>query len=514
MDNYVTGNKILHGTIIIIIVGILAKFTSFLAEAILAAFLGTTSQSDAYYMVTSVQNVVYPMLSIGIWKVFLPLYKAHIAKDEQSIAESLTNKSISFFTTISCIVVILLIIFAPLLMYLVAPGFIGETRTLCIKLVRISAPMYIFIIASAVYASMLQCHNRFFGSQIREVASHIPTIVAAVFLYKALGIEIMAAALVVAGILRLLIELPFINWGYKYRPDFKFRSPEFALMLKRLPSALISAGVVQLNTLVDKAMASTLPSGTVSGLNYGHKLMNVFSGLLSSAIATAMYPQMIELISLDKKEELGKLIVKIINIFCVLMFPVTLACILFRTELVAAVFQRGAFDESSTAVTSSVFALYCLGLFFIACNTIISNIFYGHGDTKTPMYISFANLGINVALNLLLIYFWGVNGLALATSLSAIISFFIRLQASRKHIILQRRLILITCSKVAAASIVACLIPRVLFWIYPINKYLTLVFAAVIGISVYLVVVKLLKVSEINDLLDLAKRKLKITNKS
>ena len=504
-----TGRKILHGTLIIVLVGILAKITSFIAEAILAAYLGTTYQSDAYYMVASIQNVIYPMLSIGIWKVFLPLYKSHIAKGEIDTAYSLTNKSLSFFTTISLAVVTVLLAFAPAVVSIVAPGFEGETRTLCIKLVRISAPMYVFIINAAIYASVLQCHDRFLGSQIREVASHVPTIVAAIFFYKRFGIEAMAVALVAAGALRLLIELPFVNWGYKFKPDFKFKTQAFALMLKRLPSALISAGVAQLNTLVDKAMASTLPTGTVSGLNYGHKLMNVFSGLLSSAIATAMYPQMIELISLDKKEELGRIVVKIINIFCVLMMPITVACVLFRTELISAVFQRGAFDASSTALTASVFALYCLGLFFIACNTVISNIFYGHGDTKTAMYISIANLGINVVLNLILIHLWGVNGLALATSLSAIITFFVRLRFAEKYVKLDNKMMVVTAIKVLIAAAIACMIPRVIFWIHPMNKYLTLIVSAVTGIVIYLVMVKVLKVNEINDLVGLLKRKLK-----
>lgn len=510
MDNSI-GKKIFRGTIVIVLVGILAKITSFISEAILAAYLGTTFQSDAYYMVASVQNVFYPMLSIGIWKVFLPLYKSHIAKGEIDKSHALTNKSLSFFTVIALAVVVLLLLFAPIVVSVVAPGFKGETRTLCIMLVRISSPMYVFIVTSAVYASILQCHDKFLGSQIREVASHIPTIVAAIFFYKRFGIVVMAIALVAAALLRLLIELPFVNWGYKFSPDFKFKTQEFALMLKRLPSALISAGVAQLNTLVDKAMASTLPTGTVSGLNYGHKLMNVFSGLLSSAIATAMYPQMIELISLDKKEELGRLVVKIINIFCVLMMPITVACVLFRTELVSAVFQRGAFNANSTALTASVFALYCLGLFFIACNTVISNIFYGHGDTKTAMYISTANLGINVVLNLILIHLWGVNGLALATSLSAIITFFVRLWFSEKYVKLNNKMMILTATKVLIAAGVACMIPRVLFWIHPVNKYLTLIVSAAIGVIAYLLIVKILKVNEINDLVGLLKRKLKKT---
>jgi murein biosynthesis integral membrane protein MurJ len=504
-----TGKKVFRGTIIIVVVGILAKLTSFITEAVLAAYLGTTYQSDAYYMVNGVQMVIYPMLSVGIWKVFLPLYKEKITHGLTGEASALTNKIITFFSIVSFAAVGLLILLAGSVVSVVAPGFEGETKELCIKLVRISAPMYFFIIAAAVYASILQANNKFLGSQIREVASHIPTIVAAILFYKRFGIEAMAIALVIGGVARLLIELPFVNWGYRYRLDLKFKTHEFGVMLKRLPSALVSEGVVQLNALIDKVMASTLPEGTISALNYGHKLMNVFSGLLSSAIATALYPQMIELIALKKEEELSKLLVRIINIFCVLMVPVTLACILFKTELVAAVFQRGSFSAESTALTSGVFALYALGLFFIASNAVVTNLFYGYGDTKTPMLISIANLGINVVLNLVLIHFCGINGLALATSLSAIITFFIRIFAAKKYIALDHKKMILTIVKVLIASAVACFVPRVIFWMNPINNYLMLILSALLGALLYLVGIRLLRISELNDLILLVKRKLK-----
>lgn len=509
MENRSLANRIFRGTVIITLVSLLTKLTSFVAEAILAAKLGTTAQSDAYYMVISVHNVIYPMLSVGVWKVFLPLYKSHLARNELDTANSLINKSLSFFFTISFGIVVLLILFAPAFVSVIAPGFEGETKDLCVRLVRISAPKFVFTIASAVFATVLQCHEKFFGSQIREVASHVPTIIAALFFYQAFGFDSLAIALVVAGVLRLVIELAFINWDYKFKLDFKYRTAEFALMLKRLPSALVTAGVAKLNTLIDKAMASTLPSGTISCLNYGVKLMHVFSGLLSTAIATATYPQMIELISLKKNEELAKLVVKIVNIFCVLMVPVTIACVLFRSELVSAVFERGAFDSSSTAATASIFALYSLGLFFIACNALLSNIFYGNGDTRMAMYIGFANLGINVALNFAFMFVWGANGLALATSLSAILSFLIRFFAAKKYVRLQNRQMLVTGLKVLAASVAACFLPRVLFWIIPVNKYVVLLSSALIGACVYLLLVKLLKVNEINDLFVLLRRKVK-----
>lgn len=498
-----TESKILRGTIIIVLVGIVAKLTSFIAEAILAAYLGTSYQSDAYYMVSSVQAVIYPMLSVGIWKVFLPLYKEKITHGKNDEANGLTNKAITFFSIVSFFSVGLLILFAGPVVSVVAPGFTGNTRELCIRLVRIAAPMYFFIITAAIYASILQANDKFLGSQIREIASHIPTIVAALFFYNRFGIDAMAIALVIGGFVRLIIELPFVDWGYKYHPDCDFKTHDFGILLRRMPSALISEGVTQLNTLVDKAMASTLPTGTVSALNYGNKLMNVLSGFISTAIATAMYPQMIELIALKKDDELNTLLVTIINIFSVLMIPVTLACILFRTELVSVVFQRGSFTSDSTAITSGVFALYSVGVFFIASNTVITNLFYGYGNTKTPMYISVANLVINVVLNILLIQIWGVNGLALATSLSAIITFFIRISATKKYIKLDKMNLLVTALKILVASALACFIPRILFWKYEVNRYAVLVLSAIIGILLYIITMKILKVKEFNDIKNL-----------
>lgn len=501
-------SNVLRGSVVILFTTILAKLIAFLQEAILAAYLGTNDISDAYYMVASIQAVFYPMLSIGIWKVFLPLYKERITHGRMDEAKKLANISITFFTCLSIVAVGLLILLAGPVVSLAAPGFEGEKRALCRELVQISAPMYIFILASAIYASMLQAHNKFFASQIREVLSHIPTILAALLFYRLYGIRALAIALIAGGLLRLLIALPFVNWGYRYRPDFSFRSEEFRHMLRRLPSAMLSEGVVQLNTLIDKMMASTLPSGTISGLNYGHRLVNVFGGLISSSVGTAMYPQMIELIAKKENDALRRLMTKITDLFMVIIVPVSLACIAFRTEIVTVVYQRGSFDAASTALTAGIFALYSLGLFFNATNGVLSNLFYGHGDTKTPLYICIANLLINVGLNYWLIHVWGVNGVALATSLSAVLSFAIRCFAARKYIRFEHKRMLLTAGKVLLASAVCVGIPWLVFPRLGIGTLLTLVFSAVTGIGLYPLALRLLRVEELRDLAAMIKKKL------
>lgn len=499
--------QLFKGTIIIILISLLAKLSSFISEAILASYLGTSYQSDAYYMVSSIQMVIYPMLSVGIWKVFLPVYKEKIAKNENNDATILADKVITLFTIISIISVVLLFIFSDNIVEIVAPGFSSTAKELCSLLVKISSPMYIFIIAAAVYSAMLQCHNKFLGSQIREVASHVPTIISAIFFYQYFGVYALAVALVVGGCFRLLVELPFVDWGYKYKPVFHFQDPELKRIFRKLPSALISEGVTQVNTLIDKIMASSLPVGSVSALNYGNKLTNVFSGLFSSAIATALYPQIVELVTLDGKDQLNKLVTKIVNIFCILVIPVSIACFLFSDLLVSVVFERGAFNSTSSGLTSGVFGFYSIGLFFVACNTVLTNVFYGYGDTKTPMHVSSINLVVNVVGNFFFIRLLGVKGLALSTSISSFIAFFIMFLYIKKYITLNRKYILKTFLIVVIAASVACSVSFVLTKILCQNIYIKLCFATIVGVLIYLILMRLFKVTEINDLIRLIKNK-------
>ncbi len=512
-----TAGKIINGSLIIIAVSILAKFASFIAESVNAYYLGTDWRSDAFYMVSSVQSVVYPMLSIGISKVFLPAYKRHLSLDEDEKANVLANRMMTFLALVTLGLVTLLIIFARPVVSLIAVGFDDKTADLCADLIRISAPMYVFIIFAATYSAMLQSRNRFFASKIREVISHIPPILCVILLYERLGevhgLYALAVSLVVGALCRLLIELPFVNWKYRYKPDFSFRDAEFKHVIVKLPPALITAGISQINSLIDKMMASTFKKGAVSALHYGSKLNHVLSGLLSTAVSTAFYPQMIELITLGKKDELNRMVTKIINIFCVLMIPVTIAGYMFSIPIIKVVYERGAFNASSTDLTASIFSFYCLGLLFYACSAVLTNIFYGHGDTKTPMFISLIAITINIILNFVFSRLIGISGLALATSVSAFIGIIIKFVFVRKHISINWKKEAFLIFRILVASF-AAIVPAYFISSCIANKYLSLICAACIGITLYLVMNMLLRIRVLSEIASLFTRKLRKKRKN
>lgn len=507
-DKKKSKNSLVRGTLIILMVSILAKFSAFITTSALASCFGTSNIGDAYYMVSGIQQVVYPMLSVGIWKVYLPLYKEQLALERLENANSLTNKILTLFTMVSLVCVIFIVVFRNFLVGLIAPGFSESTAAMCSEMVALSAPMYLFIVAASVFACMLQCHNKFFASQIREVVSYIPSIIAIVLFFDTFGYKALAIALAVGGLTRLLVELPYIDWGYKFHFDFDFKTRELKLFFTRLPSALLSVGVNQVNMMVDKSMATTLGVGAVSCLNYGNRLMHVFSGMISHAVATAMYPRMVELITLNKKQELEQLVRKVINIFCILIMPITLYCMCFATEIVSVAFERGAFGKSSVTTTAEVFAFYCVGMFFVACTDLATNIFYSSGNTQRPLVISVINLIINVVLNLMLSQWLGVKGLALATSLAAIINLFVKLHYLKKDLAIDNLLDLKKIGSIAIIALGAAALVRHIVGDYFKEPFFCLLASGLLFVITYGILLKRLQVEELEDVIAFVKKKL------
>jgi len=478
--------KLFKNVAIILGCSIAAKVLSFIWEAILAAYLGTSDQADAFYMVSSIFGILYPILDLGIWKVFLPAYKTKLAIGEKKEADTLANIAITLFFLLSMALVLFVVVLAKPLTILVAPGFSAEKKAITAQYLCISAPAYLLMATASAVGAMLQSRERFFGSQLRELGTHISKILYIFICYRYFGIYAAITAMIVGSVFRLLIQLPFINWKWKFRFDFHFKDKDVSTMIKGLPSVALTAAITHINGLVDKMVASGSGNGAVSCLNYGYKLVSVFSGMISTAIGTAVYPTMIQHIAEKEEDKLRKLLVNISAVLGFLIIPITCFCMLFSKEVVSAAFERGAFDASAVAATSGVFSGYCIGMLFVGVSGIVTNVFYGYGDTKITMYISIAEVAINIVFNVIFVRFWGVAGLAVASSIAAIISLSIRGICMRKYITLNYWRILWEWGKLFLLSLAACLPPYFLVTkLMHINVYLTLVIGLGLSCMLY-----------------------------
>ena len=503
-------SKVVKNVSVILACSVAAKVLSYIWEAILATFFGVSDQADAFYLTTSVFNILYPILDLGIWKVFLPIYKTKLVENNEEKASQIANIAITLFFTLTVGLVILLVVLARPLVAVFAPGFDAAKKAMTVEYLRLCTPYLLFAAVSSVVGAMLQSREKFLGSQIREIGTHVARLACISICFHRFGIYAAILAMIVGSVVRLIIQFPFINWKWKFRPNFDFKDNNIATMIKGLPSVSLTAAISHLNGMIDKMVASGAASGAVACLNYGHKLMHVFSGMISTAVATAVYPSIIQYIAEDRKEKLKELLRSVIGTLGFIIVPITCFCMLFSTEIVAAAFQRGAFDASATELTSAVFVGYCFGMLFTGIATTVTNVFYGYGDTKITMYLSMLNIVLNIIFDLLFIRIFDVAGLAYATSISAMICLSVRFVYLRRYIRLGYKTILTEYAKILFISAVSCGIPYVIFsHLLDLNLYLSLILSGLVFGGIYLGLSLLLKIKELEFVKNLLMKKMR-----
>ena len=226
-----------------------------------------------------------------------------------------------------------------------------------------------------------------------------------------------------------------------------FHNPDFTSMMKRFVPLVIGFSAVDLGHLVDKIVASSLESGSVSSLYYGQV---VSSDIVSSVIVTSVGSVLLTSITKSVASNVSIIEIKarIRNIMCTMTYIVIGITALYFVEgsdLIRFFFQRGNFDSSNTATVSLIAICYSIGFIFTANRDILVKAHYAFQDTKSPMINSIAGVGINVILSVALSKVMGLSGIALATSISMAFVFILSTITLKKHIqgfIIERSVVL------------------------------------------------------------------------
>lgn len=486
--------KLFKGTVTVSLMIFLAKIVSFVSETTLAYSLGNSEEADIYYTIIGIQQIIYPMISIGVWKIFLPEYKKKIVLNNERAANRYSDKIITLFIFISVIFVLIIIIFSKYITAFVVPGFNPASQLKVSNFLQFTSPMYLFLCVSTIYGAMLQSRNKFFGSQIREIIVQVPTIITSIFLYDQYGLPALGASLIVGSLLRFIIEIPFVDWEYSFKPNIKFKDKDIVVFFKRLPSALLTASFTQIHSLIDKIVASGLSEGSIACLNYGVKVSTLVSGLFSQAINTAIYPTVAGLIAEKKYNELSNLIKIVINIMCFFIVPISLGCIFFNYEIIDILFARGAFQGEAIHITGLILSGYSVGLIFTSFITTINDILYCHGKINVTMKISMFSCGLTLFFDLIVVNFLGVFGLALATSIANIFTFLIAKKQLKKSLKINLIHFDKEILKIVIASIFAVAISKIFYeYITLINIVFKLIISIIVALVIYLMLMVIMK---------------------
>jgi putative peptidoglycan lipid II flippase len=258
------------------------------------------------------------------------------------------------------------------------------------------------------------------------------------------AIEGMAWGVVLGGILQLAWQLPSMSRaGFFYRPLIDWRDPGLRRVVLLMGPAVVGNAAVQINVMVNTNLATYVvdplrgPNGPVSWLGWAFRFMQLPLGVFGVALGSATLPAVSRSLATGDLDEFRRTLSRSLGVVFLLTVPSSVGLIVLGKHMIAAVYQSGKVNTYDTAQTALALSCYAVGLAGYAGIKILAPAFYAMHDSRIPMLVSLASIGVNLAAATLSLRYTelGHAGLALATSVVALFSFvslfsFLRNRAS------------------------------------------------------------------------------------
>lgn len=483
---------------------ILVKLTGLLRELSLSYAYGASNISDAYIISMTIPSVVFSFVGIAISTSFIPLFMK-INKDgkDQYTTNKYSNNLINFALILSAIVYFLSFIFTEQLIRVFASGFSNDVMNIAITFTRITLISIFLSSINFVFNGYIQSNNNYnYTSFVNIPVNIIATVFILVSSFS--DIRLLAWGTVISILFQLILLVSKAKkYGYKYKFEVDIKNEYLMQTLRLAVPLILGISVNQINVLVDRTIASTIVEGGISALNYANKLNMFVYGTLVIAITTVVFPKISKLAAENNIADLKNETVKALNLVMLFVMPAAIGAMIFSNQIVEMLFLRGEFGLEAVNLTSGALLFYSLGMIFVGIREIITRCFYAVNDSKTPTKNAIIAVIVNITLNIVLSRFWGLNGLALATSISAISSaLLLAKDFKRKFKSSIFKGSKVEYTKIFLSSIIMGLISKLVFQYISnvIGSNLSLIISIFIGIIVYFACTLVMKVNEIHEL--------------
>lgn len=509
-------SKVAKATIGLMIVTMLSKILGFAREVVLGATYGASIYSDIYITAYNIPNVVFSVIATSLATTFIPLYYENYDIGGEEQASKFTNNIFTIVSILGVIIAMFVFIFAEPIVKLFAMGFEGEKLQITIEFTRIMIFGGVFLGLTGIIKSILQIKEDFIIPGLVGLPLNIVIIISMILSIK-IDMMILPIGTLIGIASQFLFQIPFAyKRGYSYKWVLDVKDIFVKKMIHLVAPILIGVAVNQVNSIIDKTLASTLVEGSISSLNYANRLNQFVMAMFIMTIGTVVYPILSKLSNENNKEKFIKSIVQSINSVILLVIPISIGAIVLAEPIVKILFQRGEFDSRATYMTSIALIMYSIGMVAFGLRDILGKVFYSLQDTKTPMINGVMTIILNIILNIILVKYMGHAGLAFATSISAIICILLLFNSLKKKMgYFGQDKILKTMMKSLLASVVMGIITSMSYRLListlateSIGEVISLLWSILIGVIVYGVIIILFKVEELHPITNIVKNKL------
>jgi putative peptidoglycan lipid II flippase len=489
-------------------------------DTVLAAVFGAGNEMDAFVVGFRIPNLVRELFAEGAMSAaFVPTFTKHLMLRGKTAAWALGNNVLNALLLVTGVLVTLGIVVAgPLVRayagdYAAIPGKLDLTITLA----RVMLPFLALAAIAAALMGMLNSLRHYFIPALAPAAFNVATIVCAIALtplMPAIGqprIMAIALAAIVGGIGQIAVQWPALRHeGFRYVPMLDRRDPGLREVVMLMGPGTLGLAATQINLLVSTQLAVGQGTGAVSWLQYAFRLMNLPIGLFGVSIATAVLPAVARHAAVDDRQAVSRTIARGITLMLMVNVPASVGLFVLATPIVQLLLERGHFLRADTIATAAAVQCYAIGLVGYSAARIASPVFYALRRSRVAVILSTVTIAVNLVFSLILVRWMGFKGLAVATSLAAIVHGVLSLALLRRQLgQIGGGHLAMSFLKIGAASGVMALAVTVAMreissWAPgagTISQLLRLMVAIGSGLIAVAVAAKLLRIAEFNEVI-------------
>lgn len=396
-----------------------SRLLGLLREMLMSRFLGAGPFSDAFVVAFRIPNALRKVFAEGaLSSACVPTFvDAEKKGGKKAVSDILTVSFIIFeMMVIACS--LLIAWQADFITTVVAPGFSEEQQTLAVSLLRILMPFIFFISSSSLISGALHTANHFFVPAIASIILNIFFIIGLIIgLVKGLSLYALCYFILAGAAVQLLFHIvAYFGCGFSLGHFTKQALRQFKHIIFKFLPVIITAGIMEINFIIDGRFASYLEQGSITLLYYAARFMGIPLGVFGVAFSTILLPHFVRINGYAPSRMRFYILESAKLVFWVTL-PASLMMCFFSETIFYTLFYSKKFTLAQVDIASAILAAYLIGLPFFALNKILQNVFYAHHNTTIPTIIALLSAGVHILLNWLLVGTFGAAGLACATSL-------------------------------------------------------------------------------------------------
>jgi len=417
--------SILRAVSVVTVATLLVKIAGLCKDVTVAGFFGCSDAMDAYLAAALVPALLINLISESMNQALVPTLIRVKELEGSAAAQRLFSSSMLIVSLMLATVSVGLALAARAIMPLFASHYAPAKLALAVRIVYALLPLVLITGIASNCTAVLNAIDRFALPALAPVAVSLATITAAL----SFGNQISIWAIVIGNLAGSCIHAVAMAWmvhlhGFRFRLWWYGNSHAAREVAGQYWPVFFSSVVASGGLLVDQSMAAMLPPGSVSVLVYANRFVSVVLTLLAGAVSTAIVPHFSRLIAYRDWAGCRHVLRTWLRLSALTSIPIAAALIAGSHWLIRATLEHGAFTNEQTALVSPVLGLCAIQIPFFVCSRVFYRFLVAMRRTDLVLLCGVLNLVLDIFLNLILMRWFGLAGIALATSLWTVSTFF------------------------------------------------------------------------------------------